>query len=113
MPDYKQLEIWWVDLEPTKGGETRKNRPCLILQNDIMNQHSNTTVIAPILPGHKTWPFAVNVKKSKQNGLDKDRHINLKQLRAVSHERISNKKGQLEPSYWPAILDAIGVVFNR
>ncbi|MFN5967749.1 MAG: type II toxin-antitoxin system PemK/MazF family toxin, partial [Pseudanabaena sp.] len=36
---YKRGEIWWVDLNPTIGSETGKERPCLILQNDIGNQN--------------------------------------------------------------------------
>ena len=111
-PDYKRLEIWWIDLEPTRGGETQKNRPCVILQSDWLNPHSNTTVVAPILPGFKNWPFAVNIRKTRQNGLDKDRHINLKQLRTVSYERISNQQGNIEPEYQRAIQDALKVVLN-
>ncbi len=109
---YKQLEIWWVDLDPTRGAETQKRRPCIILQSDLINPHSETIIIAPLLPGHKSWPFVVNVTPSKQNGIDKDRHINLKQLRVVSRERISNRQGVLESQYWPAIQDVLRIVFD-
>ncbi len=61
---YKQLEIRWVDLEPTKGAETEKKRPCVIIQSDIVNRGSKTVVVAPILPGHKDWLFAVNIFSS-------------------------------------------------
>ena len=111
-PQYKQLEIRWVNLDPTKGAETQKKRPCLILQADIVNHGSRTVIVAPILPDHKNWPFAVNVKPSKKNGLDKDRHINLKQLRAVDISRIENLQGVLENSYLKAIRQSLGVVFD-
>ncbi|WNN88962.1 type II toxin-antitoxin system PemK/MazF family toxin [Gloeocapsopsis dulcis] len=71
---YKRGDIWWVDLKPVVGSETDKERPCLILQNDIGNQNSPTTIIAPILPGAKTFPFVVNIKATKRNGLDKNRY---------------------------------------
>lgn len=109
---YRQLEIRWVKLDPTRGSETRKKRPCLILQSDVVNRGSRTVIVAPILPGHKDWPFAVNVAPNKKNGLDKDRHINLKQLRAVDISRIDNQQGQLEESYLPPIKEAINIVFN-
>ena len=104
---YKRGEIWWVDLNPVVGHETGKARPCLILQNDIGNQNGVTTIVAPLLPGAKTYPFVVNVKPTAKNGLDQDRHINLSQMRAVDAQRIKNKQGDLEEIYWEEIEKAI------
>ena len=109
---YKQFEIYWIDLEPTKGAETRKKRPCIVLQSTLVNRASRTLVVAPILPNHKDWPFVVNVRPTKGNGLDKERHINLKQLRAVDVSRVDNKQGVLEKRYFPEIQDAIELVFG-
>lgn len=109
---YRQLEIRWVDLDPTRGAETKKKRPCVILQGDVVNLGSRTVIVAPILPGHKDWPFVVNLKPSKSNGLDKNRHVNLKQLRAVDVSRISNKQGALETPYLDPIKAALGIVFD-
>lgn len=110
-PAYRQLEIRWIDLEPTRGAETRKKRPCIIIQSNLINQGSRTIIVAPILPGHKDWPFVVNVKPSKNNGLDKERHINLKQMRAVDISRIQNRQGILERQYLKPIQEAIEIIF--
>lgn len=107
----KQLEIRWVDLNPTKGAETRKKRPCVIIQGDVVNRESRTVIVAPLLPGHKTWPFAVNVVPSKENGIDKERHVNVKQLRAVDVSCIEKRQGVLEQNYLDQIKDALRVVF--
>lgn len=113
MPDgtltYKRGEIWWVDLKPVIGSETDRQRPCLILQNDLGNQNSATTVVAPILPGTKTYPFVVNVLPTSQNGLNGNQYINLSQMRAVDAQRIKNKQGVLEEIYWEDIEKAVGV----
>ncbi len=109
---YRQLEIRWIVLDPTQGAETRKKRPCVILQADLVNQGSRTVIVAPILSGHKNWPFAVNVTPTRQNGLDKNRHINLKQLRAVDVSRIKNRQGLLEKRYLDPIKSALSIVFN-
>jgi mRNA interferase MazF len=42
MTEFKQLDIYWVDLEPTKGAETKKLRPCVIVQGDLVNIQSKT-----------------------------------------------------------------------
>jgi len=112
MTRFRQLDIYWVDLEPAKDSETKKLRPCVILQGDWVNVHSRTLIIAPLLPHHKSWPFAVNLKPSKQNGLDKDRHINLKQLRVVDISCIRKKQGKVETAYFKAIKTAVTMVFN-
>ncbi|RJP30845.1 MAG: type II toxin-antitoxin system PemK/MazF family toxin [Candidatus Omnitrophota bacterium] len=109
---YQQREIYWIDLEPTQGAETRKKRPCVILQCDLVNKGSKTVLIAPILPDHKNWPFAVNIIPSKKNGLDKNRHINVKQLRAIDVSRIHNKQGMIEKQYLSGIKKAIKIVFG-
>ncbi len=109
---YKQLEIRWIDLEPTRGAETQKKRPCVIVQSDLVNRGTKTVIVAPILSKHKNWPFAVNLKPSKANGLDKDRHINLKQLRAVDVSRIQNKQGTLEKKYLKDIKIALDIIFD-
>jgi mRNA interferase MazF len=104
---YKRGEIWWVDLKPIVGNETDKERPCLILQNDVGNQNGTTTIVAPLLPGAKTYPFVVNVTSTLQNGLRGDRYINLSQMRAVDAQRIKNKQGVLEDIYWAEIEKAV------
>lgn len=104
---YKRGEIWWVDLKPAVGRETDKERPCLILQNDIGNQKGQTTIIAPLLRGAKTYPFVVNITPTTQNGLSGDRHINLSQMRAIDAQRIRNKQGVLEDIYWEKIEQAV------
>ena len=109
---YQQLDIYWVDLEPTRGSETKKRRPCVIIQCDLVNEKSQTLIVAPLLPDHKKWPFAVNVKKTSKNRLDKDRHINLKQMRAVDVSRLINQNGQLEQKYLSNIHHAIGIIFG-
>jgi len=109
---YKQLEIYWVDLEPTKGSETQKKRPCIILQSDLINNGSRTLIVAPILPDHKFWPFVVNINPSKNNGLDKERHINLKQLRVVDISRMANKQGVLEAKYLADIKEKLQLIFD-
>ena len=107
--NYKRGEIWWVDLQPVIGRETDKQRPCVILQNDIGNRNGATTVVAPLLPGTKKYPFVVNIKPTGQNGLDSERYINLSQIRAVDARRIKTKQGVLEDEYWQSIEKAIKI----
>jgi mRNA interferase MazF len=109
---YRRGEIWWVNLDPTVGNETAKKRPCLILQNDVGNSRSDTTMIAPMLKGSKNYPFVVNVEATRENGLDENRGIHLEQMRVVDSRRIDNKLGLLEDSYWEEIQQAVCIVLG-
>ncbi|UUX33832.1 type II toxin-antitoxin system PemK/MazF family toxin [Fundicoccus culcitae] len=48
MKQYHLGEVVYVDLNPTKGVEANKKRPCVIVSNDQYNQYLNTVIIAPI-----------------------------------------------------------------
>ena len=102
----KRGEIWFVNLAPAVGDEANKQRPCLILQNDLGNRYSNKTIIAPFLKPNK-YPFVVIVEPTKLNGLDRRRGLDLSHIRSVSVKRIANKLGVLEDSYWSKIKEAI------
>ena len=112
---YRRGEIWWVNLDPTVGNETAKKRPCVILQNDVGNARSDTTMVAPVLKGSKTYPFVVNIEATVGNGLDENREIHLEQMRVVDNRRIDNKLGTLEHKYWNEIEKAVCIVlgFNK
>lgn len=104
-------EIWWVDLEPTKGKEARKIRACLIVQNDIGNEESDLTTVVPFL-SPKSYPFVVNVKPSEQNQLDRERGLHFNQIRAVDVSRLKSKLGILESDYLSQIKRALDIQFG-
>jgi mRNA interferase MazF len=41
-------EIYWMDFEPVKGSDQVGLRPALVIQNDIGNRFSPTTIVAAI-----------------------------------------------------------------
>ncbi len=52
-------DIFLVDLDPTRGHEIRKTRPCLVVSPDELNQHVNTFIVAPLTTGSHAYPFRV------------------------------------------------------
>jgi mRNA interferase MazF len=109
---YQRGEIRWVKLDPTVGAEAQKTRPCLIVQNDVMNQYGSLTVVMPFRPGTKNAPYVVNVLASSTNGLDQDRYIDVGQIRSIDNSRVLGLVGVLEDEYWEMIRAALNIVLD-
>jgi mRNA interferase MazF len=109
---YRRGDIRWVKLDPTVGAEIQKTRSCLVIQNDVMNQYGQLTVVLPFRPGKKQAPYVVNVEASAENGLDQDRFIDVGQVRSVDGQRIMGIVGRLEERYWTEIKTALDIVLG-
>lgn len=94
-------EIYWVEFDPVKGSEQGGLRPALVIQNDIGNQYSPTTVVAALtrtLPP-RTYPFIVVIEPG-ESGLAARSAVNCSQLATVqqsgSHSRLRPSPGEKE-----------------
>lgn len=86
----QQYEIYWTDLEPTKGAEMKKRRPCVVISPNEMNDHIDVVIIAPLTSTSKDYPFRVKTSFNQKTGW-----IVLDQIRAIDKSRLLNKAGQL------------------
>ncbi|MEI8173186.1 MAG: type II toxin-antitoxin system PemK/MazF family toxin [Deltaproteobacteria bacterium] len=86
-------EIYYADLDPVVGSETGKTRPVLIIQNDVGNLYSPTTIITVITEySEKKATYPICVAVSKGVGLKKDSIVNLSQLRTIDKRRLIGPK---------------------
>jgi len=89
----KRGDIHYANLDPVVGRETGKTRPVLVIQNDIGNMHSPTTIVAVITEYSEkkaSYPICVAIKKG--NGLKKDSVVNLSQIRTIDKNRLITPK---------------------
>lgn len=101
--EIRRGDVVVVTLKPSVGKEQRGlRRPCIIVQNDVGNQYSPTTIVVPLTDaaGKKVYPFQALVRKD-DGGVDKDSIAKCEQVRVIDRQRIMKKLGNLS-------VDAIG-----
>ena len=93
----KRGEIVLANLEPVAGSEQGGIRPVLIIQNDVSNEYSPITIIAPITTKIYEKTYSTNVfVESKDSKLPKDSTILLNQIRTIDKSRIKKKISMLD-----------------
>ena len=95
--DCKRGDLYLVNWNPGRGSEQTGKRPALIIQNDVGNKYSPTTIVAACSASKaKAYPFIVGIT-AKESGLDRDSSINLAQIMTIDKTRLEIKLGQLSP----------------
>jgi mRNA interferase MazF len=90
----------------SRGSEQAGIRPALIIQNDIGNEKSLTTIIAAISTTVKIYPMNVKINPA-ESGLNKPSIIKTSQILTVSKERLMKKIGRVDRDTMQAVNTAI------
>ena len=99
-------EVYLIELDPTRGSEIRKTRPCVVVSPDDLNHHLRTVVVAPMTTGGQAYPFRVACRFSGTAG-----HVALDQVRTVDRERLRKRLGVLASPTLEATLVVLQEMF--
>jgi mRNA interferase MazF len=102
----RRFEVHLISLDPTKGSEIRKTRPCVIISPDEMNKHIRTIIIAPMTSTIKNYPTRVTTTFQGKKG-----QIVLDQIRTVDKSRLINKLGSISSSAEEKVLGLLQEMF--
>ena len=98
--------VFLVALNPTRGGESRKTRPCVVVSPDELNSHLRTFIVAPLTTGSYSYPFRVSCRFGGKSG-----HVVLDQIRTVDRERLVKRLGALSPAVLAQALSVLREMF--
>ena len=99
-------EVYLVQLDPTRGSEIRKTRPCLIVSPDELNHDLRTVIVAPMTTGGHAYPWRVQCRFQGRGGF-----VAIDQLRTVDTERLVRRLGRLAPTPLQAVLAILQEMF--
>lgn len=102
----KRFDVFLVNLDPTRGVEIKKRRPCLIISPDEMNAHIQTVIIAPMTSRSRNYPSRVPCFFEERQG-----QIVLDQIRTVDKDRLIKHLGQIDAATQQMVLQVLADLF--
>ena len=104
----KRGEIYYADLNPVKGHEQGGVRPVLILQNNLGNLYSPTTIVAPITSkvGKTVLPTHIPIKTKC---LPVDSLVLLEHICTMDKSRLQNHMGKADEKTMGKVEQALGI----
>jgi mRNA interferase MazF len=86
-----QYEVFLIELDPTKGHELQKTRPCLVISPNEMNKAIGTIIIAPMTTKSHDYPTRIGLDFQGKKGW-----IVLDQIRTVDKSRLIKNLGVIQ-----------------
>jgi mRNA interferase MazF len=103
----KRGDVHLVDLNPTRGRQIQKVRPCVVVSPDELNRHLQTHIVAPLTTGSHQYPFRVPCRFKGKVG-----HVVLDQVRTVDRDRLVRQLGRISPGTLKRVLTVLQEMFS-
>ena len=102
----RRFDVVLVALDPTRGSEIQKTRPCLVISPDEINRRLRTLVVAPMTTGGKAYPSRVPCTFGGTEG-----YVVLDQIRTVDRQRVVRRLGALDKPTGLRVLTVLAEMF--
>jgi len=89
--------VVWVDLDPARGAEVPKRRPCIVVSRTEANDVSSTVTVVPLssVSGRAADRLVQPVLSARETLLPKDSRALCDQVRTIDKRRIRGTVGVL------------------
>ena len=108
----KRGQIYYADLSPVKGSEQGGYRPVLIIQNDIGNQYSPTTIVAIITSRNTKAKLPTHIWLNAECGLPKESMVECEQVRTIDKSRLKDFMGAVSQEVMQEVDKGLKISFG-
>jgi mRNA interferase MazF len=109
MAEILRGDIFWADLDPTRGHEQAGLRPVLVISHDIFNKHSGTVIAMAITSQSSPADFPLTLELTS-TALPKRSWVKISQVRTLSVERLDKKIGNASPEELTKIVEGLNEI---
>lgn len=104
-------EVYWADLDPTRGHEQAGIRPLVIISHNVFNDRSGTVIAMAITsqPPQAGFPFTHELKSGD---LPKKSWVKISQVRTLSTARLDNRIGQVDPEEIALLVEGLNEIVS-
>ena len=108
-PIVNRGDIYYASLSPSQGSEQGGNRPVIIIQNNLGNKHSPTTIVVPLTSriGKKTLPTHIVIENGC--GLVCESIALCEQIRTIDKSRLTTRLGAVSETTMTEIDKALKI----
>ena len=106
--EIKRFEVYLISLDPTKGSEISKTRPCVVVSPDEMNRHIRTVIVAPMTTMARAYPSRVDCSFQGKHG-----QVVLDRIRTVDKSRLVERLGKLSAATCDKVSDVLVEMFQK
>ena len=104
--EVNRFDVFLISLNPARGHEIRKTRPCVVISPNEMNHHISTVIVAPMTSSGRNYPTRVRCTFQGTRG-----QVVLDQIRTVGKIRFVKKLGKLSKHTQNVILKSLAELF--
>jgi mRNA interferase MazF len=108
LPIVKRGEIYYANLSPVQGSEQGGVRPVLIIQNNLGNKHSPTTIVAPITSKFAKKALPTHIELTGLDNL-RDSVVLCEQIKVIDKQRLSTYMCEVPPEIMALVDEAIKI----
>jgi mRNA interferase MazF len=108
LSSYKKWNVVLVNLNPVKGSEISKIRPCLIISPNVANKHLTTVIVAPLTSTIRNIPTRLFSNFNKKPG-----EMCFDQMKAIDKGRIQKLLGSLDQSERKSVNALLANMFSE
>ncbi len=100
-------DVCLIELDPTRGSEIRKTRPCLVVSPDELNQYLRTLIVVPMTTAGHAYPWRISCRFQNRSGF-----VAVDQLRTVDTQRIAKRLGRISSNALLSVLNILREMFS-
>ncbi len=105
-------DIYWSDLNPTKGHEQAGVRPVVIVSHDVFNNKSGTVIAMTITSQPQKAGFPLT-HELKSGDLPKRSWVKISQVRTISTSRLNKKIGKVDTEELDNIIEGLNEIISN